>query len=178
MKKLIISILSLLIIASSTGCSQQPQENPEMIKAFDQFIEKDFIETMESDYTTMHIYLENPQDYGVDSSKVEVSLGSHPDKINEEEREEFQETVDEFNQFHRDELTPSQQETYDICKYMIETSKASMDQKYDYYRNLFASMGGIHYQIPVLFSDYALRNEQDVKDVILLVKDVKPYLDA
>ena len=178
MKKLIISILSLLIIASSTGCSQQPQENPEMIKAFDQFIEKDFIETMESDYTTKHIYLENPQDYGVDSSKVEVSLGSHPDKISEEEREEFQETVDEFNQFHRDELTPSQQETYDICKYMIEISKASMDQKYDYYRNLFASMGGIHYQIPVLFSDYALRNEQDVKDVILLVKDVKPYLDA
>ena len=111
MKKLIISILSLLIIASSTGCSQQPQENPEMIKAFDQFIEKDFIETMESDYTTMHVYLEKPQNYGIDPSKVEVSLGSHPDKISEEEREEFQETVDEFNQFHRDELTPSQQET-------------------------------------------------------------------
>ena len=178
MKKLIISILSLLMIASSSGCSQQPQENPEMIKAFDQFIEKDFIETMESDYTTMHVYLENPQEYGIDTSKVEVSLGSYPDKISEQDRADFQETIDEFKQFKRDELTPSQQETYDICKYMIEISKASMDEKYDYYQNLFSSMGGIHYQIPVLFSDYALRNEQDVKDIIILVKDVKPYLEA
>ena len=178
MRKLVLSILSLCMIASLWGCGSEPKENPETIQKFNEFIENDFIETMESDYTTMHVYLEHPEKFGIDPSKVEVSLGSRPDKISEEEKAEFNETVKAFESFERDELSAELQETYDICAYMIDISKASLDEKYDYYQNLFASMGGIHYQIPVLLSDFALRNEQDVKDVIVLVQDVKPYMDA
>lgn len=176
MKKIILSVLSMILILSLSGCSSSKQ-NEEMMKEFDAFIENDFIETMESDYTTMHVYLEHPEDYGVDSSKVEVSLGSRVDDMDGDD-EAFKETLKQFEKFKREQLSPSQQETYDICAYMIDISKGLSDDKFDYYQNVFSSMGGIHYQLPVLFSDYNLRNEQDVKDVIILMKDVKPYITS
>ncbi|MCB6603017.1 DUF885 domain-containing protein, partial [Erysipelatoclostridium ramosum] len=40
------------------------------------------------------------------------------------------------------------------------------------------SMTGMHTQLPTLFSDWTLRNEQDVKDVITLMKSVRPYMDS
>ena len=36
----------------------------------------------------------------------------------------------------------------------------------------------MHTQLPTLFSDWTLRNEQDVKDVITLMKSVRPYMDS
>ena len=111
MRKLVLSILSLCMIASLWGCGSEPKENPETIQKFNEFIENDFIETMESDYTTMHVYLEHPEKFGIDPSKVEVALGSRPDKISEEEKAEFNETVKAFESFERDELSAELQET-------------------------------------------------------------------
>ena len=38
-------------------------------------------------------------------------------------------------------------------------------------------MNGIHEQLITFFSEYTLRNEQDVKDLIVLIKDVPRYFD-
>lgn len=179
MKRIILSSLSFLMMISLWGCgSNAPQVNEETVKKFHEFIENDFIETMKSDYTTMHIYLENPENYGIKRDEIEVSLGSRADDLDGEDEEAFKETVAEFESFDRDELNPELQETYDIIDYMIEISKELSDDKFDYYQNLFASMGGIHYQLPVFMSDFQLRNEQDVKDIIVLMKDVKPYIES
>lgn len=178
MRKVLLSVLSLVLALSLTGCfSKKAKVNEESVKAFNEFIENDFIETMESDYTTMHVYLENPEDFSVNRNDIEVNLGARPDKLDEEE-DDFEETVEAFNQFNRDELTPELQETYDIAAYMIEISENLNDEKFDYYQNLFSSMSGIHFQLPIFLSDIALRNEQDVKDVITLMKDVKPYIQS
>lgn len=171
-------LLCTAMIASLCGCTTS-KGNPDEQARFDAFIEKDFIETMESDYLTMHIYLEHPEDYGIDLKNVPVTLGTDPDEEGLKEMEaSFQKTVDTFESFHRDDLTKEQQETYDICKYMIDINKTLNDDQFAYYENLFASMGGIHYQLPVLLSDYSLRNEQDVKDLIILMQDIKPYIDS
>lgn len=52
------------------------------------------------------------------------------------------------------------------------------DPKFDYYQQAFGSTTGLHTQIPTLLSDWQLRSEQDVKDLIAVVGDVKPYVDS
>lgn len=175
LKKISSLILATLIVFTTVGCSTNHEEEQ---KKFDAFLEKEFVESMESDYTTMHVYLEQPEKYGVDASKVEVNLGTRVDKKSQKEAlEKVKKSWDEFDAFKRSHLTQEQQKVYDTYKYQEEIDKALNDEKFDYYQQLFGSMTGIHYQLPTLFSDWTLRNEQDVKDLILLMKDVKPYMD-
>ena len=154
--------------------SKDPQEEQ---KKFDRFIEKQFIQQMESDYTTMHVYLKQPQKHGVDPTNVKVNLGERPTIENQHKAAEKAKKVwDEFKEFKRDILSDEQKQTYDCFEYQGNIELQLMDKKFDYYQQMFASISGIHYQMPTLFSDWDLRNEQDVKDLILLVKDVKPYV--
>lgn len=177
MKKLIGIIVSAALTLSMSGC--QNKGNTEEQKKFDEFIENEFIETMESDYTAMHVFLQHPENFGVDPSKVEVTIGSKEDEETRKEiKEEVRQTYEEFKKFNRENLTEEQQDTYDIYEYMASISEKEIDDKFDYYNSLFGSMTGDHYQLPILLADWTLRNEQDVKDLILLVKDVKPYMDS
>ena len=134
---------------------------------------------MENDYITMHTYLTNPKNYGVDENKVKVRLGIYLDEDSQKEAIEKEEnTYEKFKEFDRDKLTEQQKDIYDVYEYQNSLSEKLNDDKYDYYEPAFQSMTGIHYQIPTLFSDWELRNEKDVKDLILLVKDIKPYIDS
>ena len=75
-KRLSLLALSGIMALSLGACSSKdPQEEQ---KKFDRFIEKQFIQQMESDYTTMHVYLKQPQKHGVDPTNVKVNLGDRP----------------------------------------------------------------------------------------------------
>lgn len=177
MKKLLLMVLSLVMLITITGCQGKTSE--EIQKEFDAFIEQEFINAMENDYMTMHVYLENPKDYGVDVSKVKVGLGSYLDEDSQKETiEKENATYEKFKEFDRDKLTTTQQDIYDVFDYEYSLNEKLNDEKFDYYQPVFQSMTGIHYQLPTLFSDWQLRNEQDVKDLILLVQDVKPYIHS
>lgn len=176
MKKVSALLLAFLIAFSTTGCSTNYEEEQ---KEFDAFIDKQFVEAMESDYTTMHVYLEHPDQYGVDTSKVEVNLGTRVDEKSQKEAlEKAEKNWSDFEKFKRSHLTDEQKKVYDTYEYQEKINKELSDEKFDYYQQLFGSMTGVHYQLPTLFSDWTLRDEQDVKDLILLVKDVKPYMDS
>ncbi len=178
MKKLSAAVLSVVLALSLAACQAKPSAEEEQ-KNFDAFLEKEFIQTMESDYTAMHIYLQNPSDFGVDINKVEVGLGSRPDEESmEESRETFENSLSEFRKFNRELLTDEQKETYDIYSYQSELNEKLNDEKFDYYPSLFESMAGIHYQLPTMLADWDLRSEQDVKDLIIMVKDTQPYVSA
>lgn len=178
-KRILTYVLSLVMIFSLMGCQKDTKSNEETQKEFDAFINKEFVDAMENDYMTMHVYLENPKDYGVDQSKVKVRLGVYLDEESQNEAiKEEQSSYEQFKEFDREKLTEKQKDIYDIYEYENSLSDKLSDDKFDYYEPVFQSMTGIHYQIPTLFADWELRNEQDVKDLILLVKDVKPYIDS
>lgn len=177
LKRLSILMLSVLMMLSMSGCSKK--DPAEEQKKFDEFINRQFVSAMESDYTTAHVFLQNPEKFDVDTSKIEVNLGARIDMESIQKDVEEQETIwKEFKDFDYDCLTEEQKDTYDIYEYQNKIIHESNDGKYDYYAQLFESMTGIHYQLPTLLADWDLRNEQDVKDLILLVKDVEPYLSG
>ena len=75
LKRLSIVILSAFMAISLIGCQPQTKNNEEVQKQFDEFIQTQFVNTMESDYTTAHTFMVNPKDFGVDMSQVDVNLG-------------------------------------------------------------------------------------------------------
>ena len=185
-KKICVWLLAGLLVFSAAGC--QPQEAQPQTQSdeptaeqerFDAFIEKEFVDTMESDYTTAHVYLQDPEAFGVDPDQISVSLGTRMDEESQEEAmASFTATCEEFRTFDRDELSVKQQDIYDIFDYQVSLSEALSDAKFDYYAPLFESISGLHYQLPTLFADWQLRNEEDVQDLITLMSDVRPYVDS
>lgn len=175
-KKILALSLSILLTLSLMGCkSTDPNEEQ---AAFDAFIEQEFIETMENDYTTMHVYLQDPEAFGIDREKVEVNLGTRLDADEPQADDEEQTGYEKFQEFDRDALTDEQQDIYDIYAYQASIQEALDQEKFAYYAPAFESMSGLHYQLPTLFADWDLRNEQDIKDLIALLKDVRPYIDS
>lgn len=177
LKRLFVLMLTGTMVLSMASCSKK--DKAEEQKKFDEFIAQEFVETMESDYTSMHVYMQNPEEFGIDTDKVEVNLGTRLDEESQQKAmEEVNASYEEFQEFDRDDLTSEQQDIYDMYEYQASLSDELNDEKFDYYASVFESMSGLHFQLPTLFADWEIRNEQDVKDLILLLEDVKPYVDS
>ena len=176
-KKITLLMLSAVMAFSFTGCSKK--DSGEEQKKFDEFMKQEFVESMEQSYPNTHIILENPTDYGVDTSKTKVQIDKELNETTMKENKELNEkSAKAFKEFDRDTLSDEQKETYDIYSYMLDYTTEMNDSKFDYMSMPLESMTGMHTQLPTLFSDWTLRNEQDVKDVITLMKSVRPYMDS
>lgn len=176
-KKITLLMLSAVMAFSFTGCSKK--DSGEEQKKFDEFMKQEFVESMEQSYPNTHIILENPKDYGVDTSKTKAQIDKELNETTMKENKELNEkSAKAFKEFDRDTLSDEQKETYDIYSYMLDYTTEMNDSKFDYMSMPLESMTGMHTQLPTLFSDWTLRNEQDVKDVITLMKSVRPYMDS
>lgn len=176
-KKITLLMLSAVMAFSFTGCLKK--DSGEEQKKFDEFMKQEFVESMEQSYPNTHIILENPKDYRVDTSKTKVQIDKELNETTMKENKELNEkSAKAFKEFDRDTLSDEQKETYDIYSYMLDYTTEMNDSKFDYMSMPLESMTGMHTQLPTLFSDWTLRNEQDVKDVITLMKSVRPYMDS
>lgn len=176
-KKLILLSLVVSLAFSTAACSKKdPLEEQ---KKFDEFMKQEFIDSMEQSYVNTHIILENPQDYGVDTSKMELKIDEEiSDETIQKSKASTQASAEKFKEIDRDLLTDEQKDTYDIYRFMMDYALEMNDDKFDYMSMPLESMSGMHTQLPTLFSDWTLRNEQDVKDVIELMKSVRSYMDS
>lgn len=176
-KKIFIFALSFLLLL--TGCTSNNDNSKSVQTSFDEFIEQDFVATMEDNYLNTHIFLEHPENFGVDIKNLEVTIDSFPtDDYYNQISKEITETKKEFDKFNREDLTEQQKDTYDIAKYLLDISVDSTDEKYRYLNCYFKSISGIHTQLPILFADLTLRNENDVANLIKLIKSVEPYINS
>ena len=182
-KKAACAALSAVMALSLTACQSAGQAVTALPavqqQAFDDFLMQDFIQTMESEYTALHVYLQDPAAFGIDMSNVEPGLGSRPDMASQKQAvQAANEAYEQFLSFDRSVLSPGQQDSYDIYAFQTSLALALSDEKFDYYAQQFESMGGLHYQLPTLLSDWALRSEEDVEGLIAMVQDVLPYVES
>lgn len=192
MKKLVLILLSLMLCVS---CTKKPVNTPtvdtesenttetteltEVQKEFDEYVMQCIIDDVMEDYTTIHQMFENPENFGIDMSKVSIDFGElsvyEEDFI--ENNKELEEDKEAFAKFNRDDLTPFQQETYDMLARNLEIATLLSDEKFNYIGDAFGTMTGIHSGLATFFTDWELRNEEDVKNVIPLMKDTRRYID-
>lgn len=175
MRALCLAGAACFAAASLLGCQSAKEEQEQ----FDAFLQSEFVNWMESEYTAIHVYLQDPEQYGVDIKQVPAGLGTRPDEAGmEAQKEAGKASYDALKQFDRDLLTETQQDIYDSYEWQLELEQEAADDRFAYYESLFGSMTGIHYQIPTLLADWELRKEEDVADLIAVVEDVKPYVES
>lgn len=182
-----IGVLLLCFVVLLSGCSssnktaykEEPEEElTEYQEEFNDFLKDQLVETLESDYYTLHSYLKDPETYDIDSASVEKTFGRMDAASMEEDRKEIQETLDQLQAFDYEQLTDQQQDTYDIFTYNMECSKELSDPKFDYIASAFSPMTGIHVSFPTIFADWTFDSEQELKDLILMIQDVDDYTQS
>ena len=100
------------------GCAKA--EAPQL----DQFLEEEFVAAMEGDYITAHVYLENPEDFGVDLSQTPVTLGARFTDDGQEAYEALEERYETFQTIRRDTLSPQEQDDYDVYQFTTQLALA------------------------------------------------------
>ena len=170
-KKLFISFTVLSLTACGSTTMQDNTFAAKENKDFTKYTNQLVVEYAENDYTTMHQFFEHPEDYGIDINKVDISLG----EFYTDNTEEIKEDQKELNKFNRSTLDKTQQTIYDELKYENELSLKAENKKFQYLNNCWSTMSGLHQSLISVFSEYILRNEKDIQDLITLINDVPRY---
>lgn len=174
MRKIFIFLLSLLIVISLAGC-----HNDDQSEEFLRFIEDYMIEELSSDYISLHTSFDNPENYGIDSSQIKVTLGERLTiETMEASRDELNNVKEELNKYNRNKLSGDAKKIYDEFKLSLEQKLALSKEEYMYLDTVFEADTGIHIDMITLFSEWVLKDEDDVKELILLVDDVYGYIDS
>lgn len=164
-------LLSMLCVFTFSACTINNSNEGTIKTGFSDFIDNEFVSIMEGDYLTAHIFLENPENFGVNMSKIIPQISGTDNGSS------FEKSLANLKKYSYSVLTDSEKDTYDAYKFLLEVSVAQSNKKFDGYNNMFESMTGIHAQIPNLLADYVLRNEADVKSYISVVNSVLPFMD-
>lgn len=184
-KRLLALLLLFAMVFSLAACGGNADDSdaansPEAKKeqeAFDAFLQEEMVAAVEADYMTAHIFFVHPEEYGIDMNNVEVNCGPRFDEASLIEGEgQAEEDYKKLTAFDRSLLTAEQQDLYDTLVWQQELAVKLDDPKFRYYSQLFSPMGGIQSSLPSIFADWELRSEQDAKDLILLMEDIRPYV--
>lgn len=184
-KKIGIFLLCFVVLLS--GCSsskktvqkvEPEQELTQYQQDFNEFLKEQLVETLESDYYTLHSYLKKPESYGIDTESVEKTFGRMDANSMEEDRKEIQETIAQLQSFDYEQFTDQQKDTYDIFTYNMQCAQELSDPKFDYIASAFSPMTGLHVSFPTIFADWTFDSEQELKDLILMIQDVDDYTQS
>ncbi len=151
-------------------------EDADEIRRFDAFLEEYTKKIIEDDYLTMHYKYEDPEAAGIDRSSVEVTFG---DVVTDREKAlaDTAELRKNLNSFDYSALNRVQRGIYDDLALGADLTEKLVDEKFDYLDNLWSSSGGVHQVFIQVFSEYNLYCEQDVIDMITLLRDVPRFVD-
>lgn len=187
--KLLLISASVLSTAMLTSCNTLSHENSAKSdkttsaaadskelnngdsKEFDDFLMEIFKEQVTSNSIDFHYTLEHPENYGLSMDKVTFGTVSLEDM--DKSLQETREALETLKTFNYAQLSADQQFIYDMLLDSFEDSIKSFD--YPLYETIFSPTIGVQAQLPIIFSEYTFRSEQDVDDYILLLEDVDRY---
>ncbi|MGN1399317.1 MAG: DUF885 family protein [Erysipelotrichaceae bacterium] len=168
MKKIINLGLILALLVCLFGCNSQPvvETDDSQFKAL---IDKWFIEDLQSDYTTTHFSLVNPEKYGI--KDVEVSFGEI-----EEDCEIYRQRLAQLEEVDTSVLSSAYYITYlSLKEYYTLLDK--MDRFEDDYSFLFTPNSGVNNNLITILTEFEIRSEQDCQDFVILIENGADYID-
>ncbi|MBQ6479157.1 MAG: DUF885 family protein [Erysipelotrichaceae bacterium] len=196
MKRFLIVLLTVLLLATCTACKggkknpadtgtdyleklrtyESREKNPEQTTDnpdFDTFLDKVFVEGMESDFMTMHFNVVDYKKLGIE--KPPVDLGELKYAFDEENYQYMEDQLKELQGFDYDGLSYRQQYDYEALEYSLYETLASM--KYYGYDFLFNEGSNLAENIISNFTDYTFYDQESVEDYITCLKDYDRYLE-
>ena len=142
---------------------------------FNEYLDEQYRETLSYSLVSTHFELMNPESFGItefESIWGDVTFGDDVDDTDESNEE----ALKELKEFDYSALTYDQQLTYDTLVAYLENSKALDD--YYYFASAFSPSSGAQFELPLILSEYALYDEDDVKDYLTVLESCDEYMNA
>ena len=162
----------------ATGESQTTEKNytdeeKAVQEAFDKYLDEEYRDTLSYSLVSTHFELANPEDFGIteyESIWGDVTFGD------EEEEDTSEEDLKELKSYDYNSLTYEQQLTYDTIIASYENSENL--NKYYYFQEAFSPSSGAQFELPLILSEYALYDEDDVKDYLKVLETCDDYMNS
>lgn len=143
-------------------------------KSFDEYLDEQYRETLSYSLVSTHFELMNPEDFGITDFETIWGDVIYGDEADEEETNE--EALEELKEFDYSALTYEQQLTYDTLVAYLENSKA-LDEYY-YFASAFSPSSGTQFELPLILSEYALYDKEDIEDYLTVLENCDEYMNA
>ena len=178
MKKIWLSCLALVLFC---GCAQTPSKNQDETEVsmtqiqldFEEFLDREYTDTVSSDALTLHYSLKNPEAYKIEAP--ELTLGEVDDESIAEDEKEIREVMKELESYDPEDLTARQKDDWNMLHEYLDIQLRF--EGLSYYQNLFSPAQSVTDALITNFVEYKFYDEQDVKDYLILLEDVPRYLE-
>ena len=158
--------LCFFFLANSlTACTNKEQIT------FEEFTHDLFVDEITANTINLHYTVENPKKYGI--TDYEITLGDFSKEYRENSKEELEEVLDTLSEYKHSNLTKEEELTYDLLDDYLNSQLSLCD--YDLYYEPLAFSGGIQMELPILYAEYKLNDEQDVQDYLELISLTDEY---
>ena len=166
-RKLLVFLLPVIMITSMPFAAFAEDDD------FDAFLRDEWKEMMESEYTTMHFAVKDPEKLGL---KIpEVSFGEIGYEELAKDVKETQESLDKLHKFDYDKLNSTQQHDYIVFETYAENS-IGMYSHPDLIE-MFRPDVGTLYHLDNFFNEFSIYKKQDIEDYLTLAADMPRYID-
>ena len=172
MKKIFVCLLSLSLLF--VGCAKNSVDiNSEAAlleqTKFEAYLQEEFIDYLSGSKLSAHFSVLDLSAYGLED--MEVSLGA----VEPYDFEDLKASIQELKEIERDCLTDSQKSYYDRYLTMLELN--AQYEGLEDYAFLFSVNNGINTNLITTFTEFVLRSEEDIQDLIVYLQQTREYLN-
>ena len=174
MRKIGIVFLVLLMLIC-TGCKGKKDPDPTPVhptgdadKLFEEYMEEEFTGFLSSSKLNAHFAYKNLSDYGLQDMKA--TLGEVSEDF---DFAGYHDSLDGLHTISRDALSERNQKLYDRYEsYLKTTLNFEGLENYEFY----FSPNGTNVNLLTTFTEFVIRDEQDIKDMITYLNESEKYL--
>lgn len=168
-KLLPLSLIFCLMTGMLCSCRQT------QTITFEEFTEELFQNEISSNTLNLHYALSNPKAYGI--TDYEITLGDFSKESRSSSKEDLEELKDSLLQFQTGNFRDNLEDrlTYELLTDYIDTQIALCD--YELYYEPLSFSGGLQMELPILFAEYELSDEEDIEEYLTLLSLLDTYLE-
>lgn len=123
----------------------------------------------------LHMYMDDPANYGVDPKSVNMTLGDFTPEYSDKTTQEAKVFYDRLNAINREQLPQEKQFSYDVLHDILEDFSED-NSEFFYLDEPLTEYSGVHSNLPLSFALFELKNTTDVEDYLTLLADMPRYM--
>ncbi|MBQ3271906.1 MAG: DUF885 domain-containing protein [Solobacterium sp.] len=165
------AFLMAVLLAMPAGIAVKAEEagDPE----FDDYLMEEWMDSMESDFLTMHYSVKDYRKYGIERPEATWGEVSYEDYA--QAAEDARTTLAELETFDYDKLSPSQQTDYDTYKHYVENMLVMNEHpEFDEHFNPY---NGTLSNLVTNLTEFVFYEKQDIDDYLTILADTPRLID-
>lgn len=172
MKKIRNMILTAAVAAAMPLSTLTIAADESEDRAFEEFMDAEFREAMESDYMTLHYALKDYSEMDID--KPDLTIGEATWESYEEAYQEAEDTIRELKSFDRTKLSAENQINYDTYLFYLQRmSELNSMPLFDF----AFSPNGVIDNLIVNYTEFVFYREEDINDYLEVLSTTDEYIN-